>query len=144
VIFTLIVDCVAGRFLRDQCVRVIEIDENACLYELHQAILNSVGFEQECHLFEFYIANSASPWAHMRWLSEKEEWDEREEDFLQITLRGIYPLGRKRLYYIFDLGDKWTFEIRRGRGVKTPETGIVYPRVVQAIGPNPEQYPGYE
>jgi len=79
-----------------------------------------------------------------RWLSEKEEWEEREDDFFQITLRSIYPLDRKILYYIFDLGDNWTFEIRKGRGIKTPETDISYPRVVQTIGPNPEQYPGDE
>lgn len=124
----------------DQCIRVIEIDEDACLYGLSQTILNSVGFEQD-HLFVFYTANSASPWAQKRWLSEKEEWEEREDDFFQITLSSIYPLGRKRLYYIFDLGDNWTFEIRKGRGVKTPVTDVTYPRVIQAIGPNPEQYP---
>jgi len=35
---------VYGRSLEDQCILVIEIDENACLYDLSQAILNSVGF----------------------------------------------------------------------------------------------------
>jgi hypothetical protein len=45
VILTLIVECMSGRSLEDQCIRVIEIDENACLYDLSQAILNSVGFE---------------------------------------------------------------------------------------------------
>lgn len=139
-ILTLTVECMSGRSLEDQCIRVIEIDENACLYDLSQAILNSVGFEQD-HLFDFYTANSASPWVQKRWLSEKEEWEEREDDFFQITLRSIYPLDRKILYYIFDLGDNWTFEIRKGRGIKKPEIDISYPRVVQAVGPNPEQYP---
>ncbi|MFC1833728.1 hypothetical protein ACFL2Q_03205 [Thermodesulfobacteriota bacterium] len=142
-ILTLTVECVSGRSLEDECIRVIEIDENACLYDLSRAVLNAVGFEQD-HLFEFYIANSASPWAHKRWLSEKEEWKEREDDFFQITLSSIYPLGRKRLYYIFDWGDMWTFEVRKKRGAKKPETDASYPRVVQAIGSNPQQYPGYE
>jgi len=140
VILTLTVECMRGQSLEDQCIRVIEIDENACLYDLSQAILNSVSFEQD-HLFDLYTANSASPWVQKQWLSDKEEWEEREEDFFHIMLRRIYPLDRKRLYYIFDLGDNWTFEIRKGRGIKTPETDISYPRVVQAIGPNPEQYP---
>ncbi|MFC1834600.1 hypothetical protein ACFL2Q_07685 [Thermodesulfobacteriota bacterium] len=141
-ILTLTVECVRGRFLEDQCIRLIEIDENACLYDLSRVILNAVGFEQD-HLFQFYTANSASPWAHKQWLSEKEEWEEREDDFFQITLSSIYPLGRKKLYYIFDFGDQWTFEIRK-KGPKKPESGVKYPRVVQTIGPNPEQYPRFE
>jgi hypothetical protein len=142
-ILTLTVDCVDGRYLSDTCVRVIEIDEDASIYDLHGIIQDAVGFAQD-HPFEFFTANSASPWANRRWLTEKEEWEDKEEDFRHITLRSIYPLGRKRLYYIFDFGDQWTFEIRKARGVKTPETDVSYPRVVQAIGHNPEQYPRYE
>jgi hypothetical protein len=142
-ILTLTVDCVYGRYLEDQCIRVIEIDENACLYELHKAIQDAVQFGED-HLFDFFIANSDSPWAHRQWLTEKEEPEESEEVYRQITLRSIYPLGRKKLYYIFDFGDQWTFEIRKSRGAKKPETGVTYPRVVKAIGPNPKQYPRCE
>jgi hypothetical protein len=143
-ILTLTVECVDGRYLKDQCVRVIEIDENACLHDLSQVILNAVGFDPEDHLYEFYTANSASPYAHRGRISEKEAWEEREDDYFQITLSGVYPLGRKRLYYIFDWGDMWTFEIRKARGAKKPESGATYPRVIQTVGPNPEQYPPFE
>jgi len=53
-------------------------------------------------------------------------------------------LGRKRLYYLFDFGDNWKFEIRRHRKTKEAEAGVEYPRVVMTSGPNPEQYPSYE
>jgi hypothetical protein len=73
-------------------------------------------------------------------MTEKEEWDEREQDFLETPLKNIWPTCRKKLYYLFDFGDKWIFEIRKDRKAKEPELGIKYTRVIKAIGPNPEQY----
>ncbi len=32
-------------------------------------------------------------------------------------------------------------EIRKARGTKKPEADVKYPRVVEAVGPAPEQYP---
>ena len=37
-ILTLTIDCVRGTYLKEQCIRVIEMDEKACLYDLHDAI----------------------------------------------------------------------------------------------------------
>ncbi len=142
-ILTFTVECAFGAYLKEECIRAIEIDEEACLYDLHEAIQDAVSFDRD-HPFEFFLANSASPFAKKRWLTEKEEWEDKEDDFWRIRLKDIYPLGRKRLYYLFDFGDKWTFEIRRHRKAKEPEAGVKYPRVVKTIGPNPEQYPKYE
>ncbi|MBI4766384.1 MAG: hypothetical protein HY787_17580 [Deltaproteobacteria bacterium] len=104
-------------------------------------LLDSVNFERD-HLFEFYLANSSSPFAQKQRLTEDDDW--KESSFAKIKIKDIYPLGRKKLYYLFDFGDKWTFEIRKARGAKNPEAGVKYPRVVEAIGPNPEQYPTWE
>ena len=52
--------------------------------------------------------------------------------------------SRKKLYYLFDFADHWTFEIRKARGAKKPEAGVKYPRVVEALEPAPEQYPRWE
>ena len=68
----------------------------------------------------------------------------KENDFRRIQLRDIWPTGRKKLYYLFDFGDNWTFEIRKKRGTREPENNIKYPLVVKAIGPNPQQYPRFE
>lgn len=73
-ILTLTIEGIGRTYLEDQCVRVIEIDENASLYDLHEAIQDAVGFGRD-HPFEFFIANGASPQAHRRWLTEKEEWE---------------------------------------------------------------------
>ena len=56
------IDCVWGAYLKEPCIRVIEIDEEACLYDLHDAIQDAVKFGWD-HPFEFFLANSASPYA---------------------------------------------------------------------------------
>lgn len=139
-IFTLTVECVFGAYFKENCVRVIEFEEDTTLDGLHDAIQDAVAFDRD-HPFEFYTANSASRFANKHWLTESEAWEDKVEDFCSITLRDIWPLERKKLYYVFDFGDQWTFEIRKARGAKEPEKGVKYPRVVKSIGPNPEQYP---
>ena len=142
-ILTLTIECVRGAYLRERCIRVIEIHAKASLYDLHDAIQDTIKFGRD-HPFEFFLANSSSPYAVKKWLTEKEEWEDKEDDFCRIQLTDIWPTGRKKLYYLFDFGDKWTFEISKGRGGKEPEQGVRYPRLLKAIGPNPEQYPRYE
>jgi hypothetical protein len=142
-IITLTIDCVWGAYLKEPCIRVIEIDEEACLYDLHSAIQDAVDFGRD-HPYEFFLANSSSPYAAKQWLTEKEEWEDKEDEFFRIRLADIYPTGRKKLYYLFDFGDKWTFEIRKKRGLNEPGPGVKYPRLIETIGPNPEQYPRFE
>ena len=136
-------ECVRGHYLEETSIRVIEFDENTDLYDLHEAIQDVINFGRD-HPFSFYLANSSSPLAKKHWVSENEEWRDMESDFARIRLKDVYPLVRKKLYYLFDFGDKWTFEIRKARGAKKPEAGVKYPRVVEAVGPAPEQYPRWE
>jgi len=142
-IFTLAIECVCGLYLEDECIRVVEIDEQASLYDLHDTIQDAVEFDRD-HLYDFYLANTPSPFAQKTWLTEAEGGQGRQEDYRNIRLSEVYPLDRKRLYYLFDYGDNWVFEIRKRRGAKPPEAGVKYPRVVDRVGPNPEQYPHYD
>ena len=113
--------------------------EDASLFDLHDAIQDAVNFGRD-HPFTFYIANS---WRGIKreWLSTKDGWEDQLDDFFEIKLKDIWPLGRRRLYYWFDFGDRWTFEIRKERKIKKPEPGVNYPRVVQSMGLDPVQYP---
>ena len=142
-ILTLKVECVYGMYLKEECIRVIEIRDRASLCDLHEAIQDAVQFDQD-HLFGFFTANSASPYANRHWLTDEEAWDDVVDDYQSIRLTDIWPLGPKKLYYLFDFGDSWTFEIRKSRRVREPEKGVSYPRVVEAVGPDPEQYPYWE
>ena len=137
---TITVECVRGVYLHAPCVRVIEADEELSLYGLHDVIQSAVKFDRD-HPFEFYAANGGSPAARKFWISQADEWEEKADEFAQIRLKDIGPLDRKRLYYHFDFGDDWVFEIRRGRKLKKAAPGVRYPRVVEKLGPNPKQYP---
>jgi len=142
-ILTLIIKCVGGAYLKETSTRVIEIDEEASLYDLNDSIQDAFDFGRD-HPFDFFLASTPSPYAVKKRLTEKEKWEDREHDFLETPLKNIWPTGQKKLYYLFDFGDKWIFEIRKARGVKEPECGVEYPRVIKAIGANPEQYPRFE
>ena len=138
-IFTLKIQLVWGLGWTEPCVRVIEIDDGASLFGLHDAIQDAVGFDRD-HLFHFFLANSESRRAQRRWLSEAERYEDWYEEFHHIRLADIWPLKpRKKLYYLFDFGDDWTFQVLKHRGAKEPEPGVSYPHVVESIGPNPEQ-----
>jgi hypothetical protein len=46
-----------------------------------------------------------------------------------------------KLFYHFDFGDDWRFEIRKMRNKpKEPEARVRYPRVIEAKGPKLRQY----
>ncbi|MBI2840455.1 MAG: hypothetical protein HYX75_19220 [Acidobacteria bacterium] len=141
-VLTLRIECVGGAYLREHCVRVFEIRGDATLDNLHWAIQHEVRFDGD-HPYEFFIANSSSG-AKRHHPSRNEDWEDMEKDFEAIKLAQVFPLGRKRLYYHFDFGDDWIFEIRKARGVKEPEAQVQYPRVIESIGPTPVQYPGVD
>ena len=133
------VECVRGTYLRDDCVRVIAMDDTASLLDLHEVIQDAVSFGRD-HPFEFYTANSGSPYARKNWITLAEDWDEKVDAFRDTQLKDIWPLGRKKLYYWFDFGDAWIFEIRKMRSTKA-DASLDTPRVLERIGPDPEQYP---
>ena len=137
--FKLKIECVQGAYLTHECIRVIAMDDGASLLDLHEAIQSAVSFGRD-HPFEFYTANNALLGAERHWIAPAGDWEEKEAVFHAIRLRDIWPLGRKKLYYWFDLGDRWIFEIRKMRSGRADES-ISCPRVLERIGPDPEQYP---
>jgi len=90
--------------------RHIQISEGAVLYELHEAILESFGFDDD-HMHAFFMNNRA--------------WD---EDAVYICPEGELNGSRgfttkaklskfrlskgSRFLYIFDFGDDWRFSIK--------------------------------
>ncbi len=142
-IWTLRVECEWGRYLEDECIRVIEISSTATLFDLHDAIQDAVDFDRD-HLFEFFAGR------HHRnrklVFADDFDWEASAAAYAAITLDRVYPLSKGlKLFYHFDFGDDWYFGIRKSRKKPwEPEVGVQYPRVVEATGPNPEQYPSWE
>ena len=131
-IYTLTVECVKGGMYHDgsECVRVIEISEHDSLDALHGIIQKAVNFDND-HMYDFYAGRHPK--------NRKIEFDADEH------LSEIYPLPSScKLYYVFDYGDSWVFQISKSRKTTDDQPGVSYPRIIKETGKNPTQYSGYE
>jgi len=137
------ITCISGCYLKEDCIRILEIDSNSSLYSLHHAIQKAVDFAND-HIYDFYAGRNA--YNQKLRFADDYEWEDRENKFFELTIEQIYPMPKScKLYYLFDIGDDWRFEIRKSRKKPIPaKYNIKYPRVIESIGPNPVQYPSYE
>jgi len=131
--------------IRSECVRVIEIDYKSSFLELHYAIQNAVEFDND-HLFQFYLGRH--PDQHVYTIGGEPSWNGYNpvNRYRKISISGTWPLPTGyKLYYLFDFGDQWIFQINKTRHKdKLSQSGVSYPRVIEAKGKNPEQYPVWE
>ena len=130
---TIKIDLVSGLYAYANWNCEIELDQKITLRELHKIILTSVGFDND-HLYEFFISRR-------EFGSNKESFDD-ERHSLDTQLYGLFPLPKgKKLFYWFDFGDDWKFQISKTRSApKSLVNGVHYPRVVKEAGIKPEQY----
>ncbi len=128
-----------------ECVRIIEIKSNASFFELHETIQEAVNFDND-HLFEFYIGRN--PRNKFYVIGEEPEWNTPDpiEQYNDIQLSSVWPLPKgMTVYYRFDFGDNWLFQINKTQHKdKIVQPDVVYPRIIEAKGENPEQYSNYE
>ena len=138
-IWTLHIQLLWGRWAEGEWAATLALDGSSTLEDLHFLILKAIGFDDD-HLYSFFVART--PRSRPRVL-----YDE-ESDRLpwETTLDSLFPLPQARkLFYLFDYGDSWTFQISRSR--KKPfvaEPGGAYPRLIAETGKRPEQYPCFE
>ncbi|ARU57075.1 plasmid pRiA4b ORF-3 family protein [Oleiphilus messinensis] len=140
-IITVKVELIFGGFSSEEdeeCVKVVEIDSSSNLDDLHIAIQEAVGFDND-HLYEFFIANTFRS-------MERRQFNDENNGLYEHTLEDLFPLPKgKSLFYLFDYGDNWNFRVSKTRHkAKLPLKGAIYPRVIEEFGVNPVQYPEYE
>ncbi|MFV9691694.1 MAG: IS1096 element passenger TnpR family protein, partial [Desulfobacteria bacterium] len=113
------------------------------LLDLHDTIQDVVDFDRD-HPFEFFAGRNYRNRKLV--FGNSFDWEENADTYAETTLEQVYPLPKScKLYYHFDFGDDWYFEIRKGRKKpREPEPGIRYPRIVESIGPAPQQYGSWE
>lgn len=119
----------------------IEAPDICSLFDLHLFIQNTIDFGDD-HLFEFYAGRND----RNRKIIFSEECGYPDDDnvYENILLKDVYPLNGLKLYYLFDFGDNWLFEIRRSRKKAIPLSDTEYPRVVTENGVKLVQYLNYE
>lgn len=105
--------------------RTIEVKEDFTLQNLHKYIQKIVDFDDD-HLYEFYVGKNPRNKAHS--VPKKTKLNE------------IYPLTGYKIYYLFDFGDSWLFQIKKSRKKKIESKQTKYPALIESSGVNPEQY----
>ncbi|NWH03715.1 plasmid pRiA4b ORF-3 family protein [Desulfobacter latus] len=127
------------------CIRIFEIPSNANFLDLHEAIQRAVNFDND-HLFEFYIGRRPGHRAYP--VGQEPEWETFNPDnvYKKIRISDVWPVPKgMKVFYLFDFGDNWTFHITKTRHKDKPvQPGVSYPRVIDAKGEAPEQYPDWD
>jgi hypothetical protein len=170
-IWTLKIKLLSGRWVKMDWEETIALDDSSTLADLHHIIQQAVEFDND-HLYGFYVARTPWSRDRVRydgsqqdgWYDEDDEDDEDEgedqnegeyedegENYAAeednsastTTLEGLFPLPTDRkLFYLFDYGDNWIFQISRTRNKPfEPEPGSEWPRLIGERGERPLQYP---
>jgi hypothetical protein len=95
-----------------------------------------VDFDND-HLFDFYAGRNDQ---NRKIVFSEHSGSPNGGDYEGILLKDIYPLKGLKLYYRFDYGDNWIFEIRKDRKMKKPDQEKRYPRIVSNNGVKLRQY----
>lgn len=134
-ILTLSITCISGSYLTQPYRCVLALPVESTLDDLASCILDVVDFDGD-HLSCFYLANV--PRGKRTWFGG--EWGE-EADVADTRLCDIFPLERrKKLYYEYDPGASWRFDIvRKGREADAVP-GQSYPCLVLEEGVKPQEY----
>ena len=139
-IYTLTIELETGLYFEFPWKRTIEIPEATDLFDLHLYIQKIIGFDND-HLFEFFIGKHSRN--KVRIFADDDDCGSDNTEGLDIKLNKIYPLTGMKLFYFFDFGDSWMFNIKKGKKKKYKEAGVKYPRIIESEGKNPVQYPDY-
>ena len=144
--YQLVIRCVAGIGLTQPFRRVVELSSMATLADLHALIQELSGFDDD-HLSTFYLANTLM--GQRLWLVDPDTMESDpgvlgDSPLWSMRLDQIFPLPKhKKLYYWFDFGDDWIFEIRKQGKERAATEGGGAPRLIEAEGPKPQQYPNW-
>ena len=120
---------------------IIEVPDILSLFELHLYIQKIISFGND-HLFDFYAGRNER---NRKVVFSEESGSPYEGGIYEsLTLKEIYPLKGLKLYYLFDYGDNWVFEIRKKRKKVIPRRDLLYPRVVSENSIKLKQYQDYD
>ena len=141
-IYTLCIKCVSGPYLEKPFERTIEAPDDMTLGDLHDEIQNLTGFNND-HFAAFFVARN--PWGKRIQVIEPDESGRHNRRLYRIPLKKSFPLPPGiKLFYLFDFGDEWVFQIGKRGKPKVEKDGVKYPRVTKEVGPKPVQYPDSE
>jgi hypothetical protein len=109
-----------------QVLRRIEVPLTIRLDRLHQTLQAAIGWTNS-HLYELRAGD-------VGWGIRDPSWSDGPLDARKASLIDVLEdVGTKTLRYLYDFGDGWEHTIKIER-IDVAVPGIVYPRLVEAIG----------
>lgn len=94
----------------------LAVEPDATLEDVHLLIQGAVEFDDD-HGYEFFIARTHRS-------RDVELFDDENEQIFERTLASLFPLpARRALFYRFDYGDDWIFQIKPTRGAPSGAAG---------------------
>lgn len=127
------------------CWREIEVAAASTLSKLAEGIVEAFGFDFD-HAFGFYgelgrrYMKSAEKY---ELFVDMGEGDGRAKGVRRTKVGGVFREVGIRMQFVFDYGDEWRFLVEvTGTGDRVK--GRRYPRLVDAHGKAPEQYPDWD
>ena len=126
--------------LRPKVHRDFEIPSANNLYDLGGVIVQVFGFDFD-HPFGFYSKLSGRVFGSPVKYELFADMGESEARSVKRTrIVEAFPTVGAKMTFLFDYGDNWQFRIEV-IGQNRKEPGVIYPRLLKAIGAAPEQYP---
>ncbi len=139
---TVNIKCVSGAYFRGKFERTVEVAAGMNLVQVHELIQSLAGFGDD-HLYTFFTGKNHR--GRQNELIDSYDRGNAEKQAKKLKLDHLFPLpAGMTLFYWFDFGDDWIFQIDLAGAAKPPENGVKYPRVIKETGPMPVQYPDWE
>ena len=105
---------------------------------MHIAIQKAFNFDND-HLYSFYIGGNQKTGKEI--CCAEIEGEGKTADEIMISDLGLFR-GQK-IFYLFDFGDEWWFDIKLLK-IDKELANPIYPLIVDSQGVPPEQYPSWE
>lgn len=117
---------------------VMEVDGDTNLEDLHLIIQDAVEFDND-HMYEFYIAKTDRA-------RERQNFECDEQSICNTTIESFIQMAQgKKMFYLFDYGDSWVFQISKTRKKPfEPVSNTTYPNILSQSDFKPEQYPDWD
>ncbi|WP_310992342.1 IS1096 element passenger TnpR family protein [Aequorivita marina] len=122
--------------------RDIEIKASDTLEDLHNAVIQSFGFDGQ-EMASFYLSNEL--WEEGEEISLFDVSDEEGGIRLmnETSLEDVVDEKNTRMLYVYDFLNMWTFMIELGDIVQAEE-GVLYPNLMYVEGQVPDEAPEKE
>ncbi|HLG34914.1 MAG TPA: hypothetical protein VI757_08555 [Bacteroidia bacterium] len=123
----------------DEVSRDIEIKATQSFEDLHNIILQSVGFNSK-EMASFYMSDDFWKKGKEITLADMSDGEGKIAMMKNSRLKDFIADPHQKIYYVYDFMAMWTFHLELIKIIVSEETGIFYPRCVRTAGDAPKQF----